>query len=57
VVAELESAAGKVIWRGRAVKDAVPTTGLDTAVLRDLIERVVAALAREAMAVQGSDGQ
>jgi hypothetical protein len=57
VVAELESAAGKVIWRGRAVKDAVPTTGLDTAVLRDLIERVVAALARVAMAVQGSDGQ
>ncbi|MGE0761224.1 MAG: hypothetical protein AB7O38_29700 [Pirellulaceae bacterium] len=47
LVAELESGAGNVIWRGRAVTDAVPTAGIDLAVLRGLAERVVAALARE----------
>lgn len=53
VVAELESGAGNIIWRGRAVKDAVPETGINTVLLRDLIERVIAALARETAVEQG----
>jgi hypothetical protein len=57
ISAELENGAGNVIWRGRAVKDAVPTAGIDTAVLRDLIERIVATLARETTAEGGGPRQ
>jgi hypothetical protein len=56
VFAELENRGGNVIWRGRAVTDAVPTTEIDAAVARDLIERVVAQLARETGAESGGPG-
>jgi len=56
VFAELENRGGNVIWRGRAVTDAVPTTEIDAAVARDLIERVVAQLARETGADSGGPG-
>jgi hypothetical protein len=57
VFAELENGAGNVIWRGRAVKDAVPTAEIDNSVARDLIERVVARLARETNAKSGGSAQ
>ncbi|MQA65440.1 MAG: hypothetical protein GEU76_06020 [Alphaproteobacteria bacterium] len=57
VFAELENGVGNVIWRGRAVKDAVPTAEIDNSVARDLIERVVARLARETDAKSGGSVQ
>ena len=57
VVAELESGAGNIIWRRHAVKDAVPAAGINTAVLRDLIERIISALARETGVERGEIGR
>jgi hypothetical protein len=48
ILAELETAPGKVVWRKRAAMDAVPAAEIDPPVARALIGRVIAALAEKA---------
>lgn len=48
LIAELENAAGKVVWRETAVRDAAATAEIDPAVSRELLERIVARLAAQA---------
>lgn len=57
ILAEFETAPGKVVWRKRSAMDAVPAADIDPEVARTLIGRVIAALAQIAPELAGSPGR